>query len=121
WQWDGSAFATANFQPPQIEVEAGTHLDPIRLNEADHGYVQGRIALPLIELTPACDANLYVRSTNDTPLSAGDLEVADVVTCVPRDGDGDGIPDPVEPPGECSSDDQCPGDGICQGGRCVLA
>jgi hypothetical protein len=122
WQWDGAAWATVNITATQVVAEVGTDTDPIRINENVHGYIQGMIELGLVGLTEACNANLYVRSSNDNAsLGAGDLEVGQVGGCVPTDNNNNGIPDPIENPVDnCTNDDQCVGDGICQNGICVL-
>lgn len=122
WEWDGAQWATANFTPQQIAAEVGVDLDPILIGANDHGYVQGTVDLSLVGLSSSCDANLYVRSSNDTAaIGAGDLEVGQVGSCVPADGDGNDIPDPLQPDTGCTSDDQCPGDGVCVNGACVIA
>lgn len=122
WQWDGAQFAPANLPPNQTAAEVETDLDPIRIGANDHGYLQLMVDLGALGLDQQCNANLYVRSSNDTAaLGAGDLEVGQVASCVPADANDNGIPDPVEPPPGCTSDDQCPGDGVCVNGACVLA
>jgi hypothetical protein len=122
WEWDGTAWTTASFTPQQIAAEAAVDLDPIRIGANDHGYIQGRIELALVGLTEPCNANLYVRSSNEAGAGGpGDLEVGQVGGCVPADANNDDIPDPLEPNGGCTSDDQCPGDGVCVNGACVIA
>jgi hypothetical protein len=102
-------------------AEAGTFVDPIRINGDTHGYLQGRITLAEVTLTPACLANLFVRTTNETAaLGAGDLEVGQVGRCAPADTNGNRVPDLAEPGAGCSSDAQCINGGVCVGGRCVL-
>ena len=122
WEWDGSQFATVNTSPAETAAEVDTDLDPIRIGANDHGYLQAMVDLGVVGLTQQCNANLYVRSVNDTAaLGDGDLEVGQVGGCVPADANNNGIPDPVEPSGQCTSDDQCPGDGVCVNGNCVYA
>ena len=122
WAWDGSMFADTNPAPMAIDVESGTALDPIRINEDVHGYLQAAVDLADVDLTPQCGATLYVRSVNDTAaLGAGDLEVGQVGACVPADRNGNGVPDTVEPPSGCSSDAECPAQGICVAGTCSIA
>jgi hypothetical protein len=124
WKWDGAAFAVESFTPTQIVPEVGTDLDPIKVNDNVHGYIQGKIALSLVGLTAQCNANLYVRSAIDTGgLGNGDLEVGQIGACSPagNDQNANGIPDPLEETKkDCSSDDQCAGDGICQNGKCIF-
>jgi hypothetical protein len=124
WNWTGSQWLKASPDPAGIVVEISTDLDPIKINDATHGYLQVKVPLAAVGLTGACGARFYVRSTNDTAaLGAGDLDVGLVGTCDPSDTDANqnGIPDPLEPQGACTSADQCPNDGICQDGTCIFA
>jgi Cys-rich repeat protein len=124
WQWQQAqgAWTTLQTPPNRAAAEAGSFLDPIRINGDTHGYLQGRVALGEVNLTAACLANLFVRTTNETAaLGAGDLEVGQVGTCAPADGNGNGVPDVVEPPPGCTSNAQCPNGGVCVNGRCILA
>ena len=124
WQWQQAQSTWSPLQGPanRTAAEAGTFLDPIRINGDVHGYLQGRVVLAEVNLTPACLANLLVRTTNDTAaLGAGDLEVGQVGRCAPADANGNRVPDVAEPPSGCSSDAQCPNGGVCVGGRCILA
>lgn len=123
WRWASppGAFQTLNLPANQVAAESGSHLDPVRVGGDGHGYVQVSIALSQVELTEACSANLYFRTTNETAaLGAGDLEVGTVGPCVPADSNGDRIPDISVPPGACSSDAQCPNGGRCVSGSCQL-
>ncbi len=123
WEWSATQgqYQTKQVTPAQANAETGNDLDPIRINGNDHGYLQASVDLGEVGLTQACLANLYVRTTNDTAaLGAGDLEVGQVGSCVPADGNGDGVPDPVVPPTGCTDSSECPNGGICSGGKCVL-
>jgi hypothetical protein len=124
WEWseqDGS-YASMPAAANQAEAEVGTAQDPLRLDGASHGYLQLLIDLEAVGLTPACDAQLYARTVNDTgALGDGDLEVGQVGPCVPGDGDADRIPDLVVPSRGCDADADCPGGGVCVDGECVLA
>lgn len=121
WAWQAGGFQTVNVPPAQIGGESGSHLDPIRVGDDAHGYIQLSVTLAQVGVTPACDVNLYFRTTNETAaLGAGDLEVGTVGPCVPADSNNDGIPDLSVPPGSCSSDAQCPNGGRCVSGKCVL-
>jgi hypothetical protein len=122
WKWDGAQWATENVPPNQIVPEASTDTDPILIGDPVHGYIQAKIALSVVELTAACNANLYVRSSNETGgLGAGDLEVGQVGSCIPTDANNNGVPDPLEDATkDCTSDDHCPGDGLCQNGKCIF-
>jgi Cys-rich repeat protein len=124
WQWQQGQGAWTPLQTPpnRTAAEAGSFVDPIRINGDSHGYLQGSVTLAEVDLTPACLANLFVRTTNETAtLGAGDLEVGQVGRCAPADGNGNGVPDLVEPPAGCSSSAQCPNGGVCINGRCILA
>lgn len=103
-------------------AEAGKDLDPIRVRTRQHGYLQAKVALTTIGLTTVCNAHLYVRSVNKAAgLGNGDLDVGKASACVPVDANGDKVPDIVVPPSGCTTDDQCPQDGVCEGGKCVVA
>ncbi len=121
WQWRAmtSTYMTVNTMPMDAIGETGHDLDPIRINADQHGYVQGDVALGLVGLTPPCDANLYVRSANQT--GASDLDMSFSTSCVPADANGDKIPDILVPPTGCTSNPQCPQGGVCTNGACVLA
>jgi len=122
WNWQGAQYVVVARPAPRISGEVGTDTDPIRLGGLTHGYIQASVDLAAVDLTGPCNANLYVRTVNDTPaLGAGDLDVGRVDGCVAADANGNGVPDVIVPPGTCTSDAQCPGGGICQGGKCVLA
>lgn len=122
WEWSGSAWTPKNLTPPQSAAEVGAILDPIRLNGDVHGYLQGAVNLALVGLTQTCQANLYVRTTGAASVGAGDLEVGVVGPCVPVDGNGNGVPDPIEKPVTgCTSDAQCANGGVCLNGKCIFA
>lgn len=122
WTWQRNQYTVAPLQPARATGEAGADVDPIRIGAPAHGYLQASVELRLVGVTEACDANLYVRSVNDTPsLGAGDLEVGQLGTCVAADANGNGVPDVLVPKTGCTSDAQCAGGGICQAGQCVLA
>jgi Cys-rich repeat protein len=117
WQWDGNAFTRVNTTPAQVQAEAGTDIDPIHINADGHGYIQGMVALSLVGLTQACDANLFVRSVNQARATS-DLDVGAAGSCIPVDADADNIPDIVDRT-ECSTDNNCPGGGTCIDGQCT--
>lgn len=124
WEWNPTStqYESKNVNPNQASAETGSILDPILINAPAHGYLQARVDLGQIGLTEACDANLYVRTTNETAsLGAGDLEVGQVGPCVPADGNDDGVPDLTVPKTGCSTDTECPNGGRCVSGKCVLA
>ncbi len=116
FEWDGAAWADAGVQPNRVQSEVGTDVDPILLGSATHGYVQAMIDFGVAGLDASCNADLYFRSTNG---DGGDLEIGEAVQCVPRDADGDRVPDVLLPP-ECANDADCPGGGVCIDGTCVI-
>jgi hypothetical protein len=123
WTWDGaqSKYIGASPAAGTATAEVGKDIDPIQINSAAHGYAQAMVDLALVGLTPACLANFYIRSSNETAaLGKGDLEVGQVAPCIPADQNGDGIPDVIIPEGPCTSDDQCPANGLCIEGKCVI-
>ncbi len=122
WEWT-DAWTPLNLPPNRTAAEAGTFLDPIRLGGDNHGYLQGEIDLDSVGLTQACQANLYVRTTNDTTAQGdGDLEVGQIGACVPADANANNVPDVLEkPPQSCSTSAQCPNGGVCVNGTCVLS
>lgn len=122
WTMPQGTWVGSSPQPNQAAAEAGQDIDPILLNEPQHGYLQATVDLGLVGLTFTCDANLYFRSASDNAmLGEGDLDVGVVAPCVPADANGDDIPDIVVPPSGCTTDAECPNGGICQEGGCVLA
>ncbi len=123
WQWQQPQTGWTPRQTPanRTAAEAGAFVDPIRINGDTHGYLQGRVTLAEVNLTAACLANLFVRTTNETAaLGAGDLEVGQVGRCAPADANANGVPDLVEPPPGCTTSAQCPNGGVCVNGRCIL-
>jgi hypothetical protein len=124
WTWeDGTSswLLDDTIGAPEAVGEAESDLDPIRIGAPTRGYVQARIDQSLVGLTPACDARLYVRSVNDADPDTSDLDVGLELPCEPADVDIDGIPDVIVPDQECTTDDDCPFDGICITGVCFIA
>ncbi len=118
WQWTTTPkpdYVVVNITPAQAAAEIGADIDPIRINAATHGYVQGRVDLGIVGITQACNANLYVRSARPTGLS--DLDMKFSTSCVPALTNG--VPTIVVT--SCTSDAQCPENGVCVSGACVLA
>lgn len=105
----------------QMSTEAGVHLDPLRINQELHGYIQSAVDLNLLGLTQTCRAKIFVRTTNQAQnLGVGDLIVGRPMDCVPAISEGN--PSVViNPPNRCVSDAECPNNGICQAGSCELA
>lgn len=121
WQWQTTptpGYVVVNVTPQQATGEVGTDVDPIRVGAASHGYVQTTIALSVVGLTQTCDANLYVRSARAT--GASDLDMKYWTTCVPAKTNG--VPTIVTTTvQQCTSDAQCPQNGVCNNGTCVIA
>jgi hypothetical protein len=119
WQWQTTptpGYVVVNVTPAQATAEVGTDVDPIRVGAASHGYVETTIDLSVVGITATCDANLYVRSARAT--GASDLDMKYSTSCVPAKTNG--VPTIVVTPG-CTTDAQCPQDGVCDDGTCVLA
>jgi hypothetical protein len=119
WQWQTTpspSYVVVTTTPAQAAAEVGADVDPIRIGPASHAYVQGRIDLSIVGLTQACDANLYVRSARSS--GASDLDMTYTTSCVPAKTNG--VPTIVLQPG-CTSDAQCPQNGVCQNGTCIVA
>ncbi len=119
WQWQGNQFQPTS---PQSGIDAETDQDgdPVEINGVDHGYLQGMVDLDLVGLTPACLANIYVRSVHNAAGGDGDLEVGTVAPCIPADDNGDDVPDLLMPSTPCTNNDECPGGGICVDGVCLI-
>ncbi|HEY3236771.1 MAG TPA: hypothetical protein VGJ84_18785 [Polyangiaceae bacterium] len=132
WQWNGTQYVPQGLMANRATAEIGTDTDPILINGATHGYAQGSIDLQLVGLTQPCNANLFVRSVNQTPPPNGDLEVGGAGACVPTACNGacganqvcvlvGGLGSCVSSgSGGCQSDANCPG-GRCVGGSCSYA
>ncbi|HMA96502.1 MAG TPA: hypothetical protein VKP30_27645 [Polyangiaceae bacterium] len=125
WALDATrlGFVETPKNSPEVTGESGVFLDPLRVGVRDHGYVQATITQSLLGINGQCQARFFVRTTNQTQnLGSGDLNVGEVVACVPVDTDQNSVPDIVEPDRyRCTSNDQCPAGGICRDGRCWLA
>jgi hypothetical protein len=124
WEWRAGQTQYVVIPPGQGSrgAEAGRDLDPIRIGRRQHGYVQATVDLATIGLAPACGANLFFRSVNTAQgLGNGDLDVGQLGPCIPVDHNGDHVPDVIDPPAGCAHDDECPEDGVCQDGRCIVA
>jgi hypothetical protein len=120
WDWQMTQFVRAVPPANQATAEIGQDVDPIQLNSDVHGYLQGSVVHALLDLTSACNANLFFRSVQTGGMTVSDLDVGAVGPCAPADADGDGVPDVAVPPAGCTSDDQCPGGGICVNGECMV-
>ncbi len=121
WNWDDASntFIEHPDSPLMADVEYGTDADPLRLGSVQHGYLQVALDFDAIELEFACESDLFVRGAYRTNAREADLDLGDKGACVPRDANGNQIPDQVEPSGDCQVDADCPFDGVCIEGNCV--
>jgi hypothetical protein len=125
WTWmpGDNKFLPTVLTMDQSVGEVGKDLDPIRLNGNIHGYLQGAINLDLVGFSApdVCDANIFVRTVDESAAGVSDLDVGLVSSCDPVDANNDDVPDILVPAGGCTADDQCPGGGICVNSACVIA
>ena len=114
-------FELATAQPGQLAAESGQFLDPIRINQNAHGYIQSVVDFNLVNLTQTCQADVFVRTTNQTQsLGDGDLTVGLKRACAPTFTND--IPTVlVNPPDQCRVNADCPNDGLCINGACRFA
>jgi hypothetical protein len=121
WDWQTAMNAFVRMVPPAAQGagESGQDRDPIEINGDLHGYRQGSVVHALLDVTAACNAILYFRSV-EVGGELGDLDIGIAGPCVPVDANDDDVPDVVVPPDGCTADDQCPNDGVCVEGRCVV-
>ncbi len=122
WQWSNP---NDQFEPVTMNVDAtaevGVDFDPIWVNDGDHGYLQVRAALGALGLNSTCNADFFVRSLNDQmSLGDGDMDVDGRTRCIRADAGGGQVPPPAVPPAACTTDAQCPGNGLCIDGDCVI-
>lgn len=103
-------------EPLELSAETGAHLDPLRLAAPENGYVQLALTLAPVGLAVTCEADFLFRSSGSMGLA--DLDVGVAGPCVPRDDNDNGLADVAETDAACTSDDQCPADGICRDGQC---
>ena len=124
WRFDNVTQVFTEFatQPDQVLTESNFFVDPLRVNEIIHGYVQSSVELGLVGLTQACNARIFVRTTNQTAnLGVGDLDVGSAENCVPTLNPDNNVPVVVIPPVGCTSDAECPNGGVCVNGNCQFA
>ncbi len=122
WSWNEAAgtYGEAQVTPAQASLECAQDTDPLLIGDDIHGYVQLEIESNVIDVADACGVDLFVRSTSDSAaVEPGDLELGDKSACVAPDANSDRIPDPSVPQ-ECDSSDDCPWNGLCVDGNCLL-
>jgi hypothetical protein len=118
----GTAFARVATPAADLDGEANAALDPLRVGQNEHGYVQASLLETLVGITAQCQARFYIRATNQTQgLGDGDLDVGESVRCVATDTNQNQVPDPIEPDAECLTDAECPSRGLCWNRRCWIA
>ena len=122
WEWteNMSEFQPINLMPMDGTAEADRDRDPIDIGLSSHGYIQASVDLDVLGLTSACNADLFFRSVIDAGQGEGDLDIGLLAPCVPTDADNDDVPDILDPPGGCTTDDECPGGGVCVDGDCYI-
>lgn len=123
WAWsptESSFELVPEVNAANAESATGAATDPVVGLRS--GYLQARVDLDLVGLTPACNAELFFRSVSgDAELPGeGDLVIGEAAPCHAHDSDGDGVPDAADPP-ECTRDGDCPAGGLCVDGECVIA
>lgn len=122
WQWSPTALDYELVEDLAAEVEAGTDVDPLRIGAPTRAYLQLRLPLADVGLDAGCSGRLFVRSLNEgSPmLGDGDLDVGRDARCVPVDDPEREVPEVLVPEDECTEDAQCPGEGLCIDGECLL-
>jgi hypothetical protein len=119
YSWSNDSWTPVAMAQADVDIEVGRDRDPLRIGALDHGYVQVALAHSRFGFDADCDGNVFVRLWNDGTgkRSFGDDDDAEAACRAPTDPNGD--PNVLRA-GGCTEDDQCPGDGKCQGGACVI-
>jgi hypothetical protein len=122
FEWDVSMRRWLEFtdaRAADARGEAGLAADPLAIGAQQHGYVQIELAHSLSQLTQSCDGTLFVRVLDDGPAMRTFADDApERFACRARVDDYE-VPDVLRPDG-CTSDAQCPGDGVCRDGACLF-
>jgi hypothetical protein len=119
WQQAMATFTSAVPTMAQTKGEAGKDVDPATPGAWVAGYVEAQIDLALAGLTTACDAHLFYRSVNTTDPTHSDIDIGVEGPCKPAAG-ADGVPTILVPQVGCTTDMDCPAQGVCENGTCVL-
>jgi hypothetical protein len=121
WSWQQAmmTFTSAVPTKPQMAGEAGKDVDPATPGAWAAGYVEAQIDLAIAGLTTACDARLFYRSVNTADPPHSDIDIGVDGPCKPAAG-ADGVPAILIPPMGCMTDMNCPAQGVCDNGTCVL-
>lgn len=123
FDWDagmGDWLKNKDAAAPAIVAEQGAELDPLAIGAARHGYLQIALTHSLSGLTQSCAGTFFVRTLGE--LNAMDTFADDA----PQEffchapADAYGVPIVLQPEG-CDNDEQCPGEGRCQDGVCLIA
>jgi hypothetical protein len=105
---------------PDVSAEAAVSPDPLAVGETRHGYVQLALAHSLSGLSQSCGGTLFVRVLGEGPASRSFADDAPEEIACHAPEDEYGVPIVLQPDG-CESDAQCPADGICRDGVCLIA
>jgi hypothetical protein len=121
WSWQQAMMTFTSAVPTmaQTKGEAGKDVDPATPGAWVAGYVEAQIDLAVAGLTTACDARLFYRSVNTTDPTHSDIDIGVEGPCKPAAGP-DGVPAILVPPMGCTTDMDCPAQGICHDGTCIL-
>ncbi|HET9955346.1 MAG TPA: hypothetical protein VFQ61_12615 [Polyangiaceae bacterium] len=123
WTWQPAlaSFQSTLLNASDADAEIGAEVDPIRLFDEVHGYLQVSLRQALVALSGVCDGRLFLRTINESGAEGGqDVDVGAPFSCVADDLNQDRVPDVVVT-SACQVNAQCPAGGVCAGGRCVVA
>jgi hypothetical protein len=123
FQWDPALrkwVEISDYPPADLRTELGVAVDPLAIGAADHGYFQLTVAHDLSGLTQSCGGTIFVRLLSDgSPRRSFADDAPDEIPCQSAN-DAYGDPAVLRPDG-CSSDAECPADGICREHICLFA
>jgi hypothetical protein len=121
WSWQPAMSTFTSVVPTmaQTKGEAGKDVDPVTPGAWVAGYVEAQIDLGLAGLTAACNARLFYRSVNTADPPHSDIDIGVEGPCRPGTNAA-GVPTILVPPMACTTDMNCPANGVCQNGTCIL-